>query len=283
MCVGLCTPTRAHTPGPGLRPLRPAEFCRAEQPPWIGAVHDLWTLHLVLGTHMACSVEPIPPPKIQAPSKRLGCSGHCSRRLDAHRKKAGSQGKADGLLAWPGVVRIPETSLITPSRALAVTQACLLSGPGGDGGLFAPRLENLPRPPTSPGARSLCGLTNPQREILCENFQNVSRSSGFPNPQGCPTEKDEESVSSRAGQDRKLVRSFDKVHAGMYTQKTVTSTEPLTGTPRVLTPGDGGRIVRGMFLHSKASTHLLGWSPRPDGLSAWKEGWLGSVLSARRM
>lgn len=39
---------------------------------------------------------------------------------------------------------------------------------------------------------------------MCKNFQNRSKSSSFPNPQGCPTEQDEGSVSSRAGQGRGL-------------------------------------------------------------------------------
>lgn len=69
----------------------------------------------------------------------------------AHRKKVGSQGEADGLLAWPGAVRIPETSLMAPSRASAVRQAHPLSSPGGEGGLFAPWLQNLPPTPQPRG------------------------------------------------------------------------------------------------------------------------------------
>ena len=98
---------------------------------------------------MARSVEPTP--RIQAPSKYLEVEATVQVSKDAHRKKAGPQGEADGLLAWPGAVRIPETSLIAPSRASAVKQARLLSSPGGEGGLFAPRLQNLPPPPQTRG------------------------------------------------------------------------------------------------------------------------------------
>lgn len=107
---------------------------------------------------MARSVEPTP--RIQAPSKYLEIEATVQVSKDAHRKKAGPQGEADGLLAWPGAVRIPETSLIAPSRASAVKQARLLSSPGGEGGLFAPRLQNLP-PTPNPGA---CSHTDPRLE-----------------------------------------------------------------------------------------------------------------------
>lgn len=156
---------------------------------------------------MARSVEPTPQ-IIQTPHECLGCSGHRSGQQRCSQEE--NTGQHEAASCWPGQVqseflRCPRT---LPRRASAAKQACPLSSLGErKGSCSTLKRPTHPQPwgwqPHRPSVRGrFCARTS----------KHLSQSSGLSNPQGCSTEKDEESVISQAGQGHGLVRSFNEVH-----------------------------------------------------------------------
>lgn len=109
-CVHAHTCTSTWQGGLGVRPLQPAEFRRAAQPlqdrgPSGTREPSIWSWALTWRV-----LEPLP----QIPAPSLGCPGRCSRRPRSAQEASGVTRRGRRLLAWPGAVRIPETSLMLP-------------------------------------------------------------------------------------------------------------------------------------------------------------------------
>lgn len=164
-------------------------------------------------------------------------------------------------------LRCPHT---LPRRASTAKQACLPSSPGDGGGC----LRHTRKPATHPWGWQPHGPSAGGR--FCARTSKIG-----PRAAASQTHKGVRLSRMEAGSFPKqggaagssvLRRGTD----GMHTRKTGRSAEPPAETHGAPTPGDGRRAEEsGGLLHPEAWTHLLGWSPRPDGSSAWRGGWLG--------